>query len=239
MLLVGLARAPRRGATAEAIDAHEAVHVFTQQPKQPPIVAAAGNSEMEILVATGLVVGGAASHIRLPAMRRQALFERIQIFPGHGHGRQPRRHAFEALADEEQFLKIARLKLDDARPEMGDTMDQALCLQAKNGFPQRRPADAQPSRKVDFVDGFPGRDASLHDRLHDLIEDAVGERYARDGLDGGVLSTVYSHGWHESIRASRGQEDLNATLASCPRVAADPSLTSGQPPGTARLRPAR
>src|SRR4029453_19623511 len=121
--------------------------------------------------------------------------------------RQAGRHVVEALADEEQFLKIARLKLDDACPEMGDTMDQALCLQAKNGFAQRRPADAQPSRKVDFVDGFPGRNASLHNRLHDLVEDAVGERYACDGLDGGVLSTVYSHGRHESTRASRGQED--------------------------------
>src|SRR4029077_3382197 len=85
MLLVGLARAPRRGAAAEAIDAREAVHIFTQQPKQPPIVAAAGNPEMEILIAAGLVVGGAACHIRLPAMRRQALFERIQILVGHGH----------------------------------------------------------------------------------------------------------------------------------------------------------
>src|SRR6185295_8707847 len=89
---------------------------------------------------------------------------------------------------------------------MGDAMDQALCLEAKNGFAQWRPADAQPSRKVDFVDGLPGRDASLHDRLHDLIEDAIGERYARDGLDGGGLSTVYSHGGMKASAPREGKK---------------------------------
>src|SRR4029077_19160818 len=89
---------------------------------------------------------------------------------------------------------------------MGDAMDQALCLEAKNGFAQWRPADAQPSRKVDFVDGLPGRDASLYDRLHDLVEDAIGERYARDGLDGGGLSTVYSHGGMKASAPREGKK---------------------------------
>jgi hypothetical protein len=62
-------------------------------------------------------------------------------------------------------------------------MDQASCFQPDDGFAQRSTADTKAGREIDFVDRFPGRNAALHDRLHDLIKDAVGERYAGDGPD--------------------------------------------------------
>ena len=195
----------RRGAAAEAIDAHEAVHIFTQQPKQPPIVAAAGNPEMEILVAAGLVVGGAACHIRLPAMRRQALFECIQISSDMAAAASRAAMPSRPSRIRNKFLKIARLQVDDACPEMGNTMDQPFASRRKMASRSGARLTPEPRRKVDFVDGFPGRDAALHDRLHDLVEDAIGERYARDGLDGGALSTVYSHSGMSHPRRARAR----------------------------------